>query len=142
MAFIQNFQSAIFNLLSQDAALMGLVTGVYRRPVSTAAVYPYIIYDAPLTPGVTRYVLGNRWPVEESPLVQVSAYGTTAQGRAIMDQIIDRVHTICSSAEMSITGWQPFWLRTEMGPLFVIMEDRFGNELLSYNARYRALLLK
>jgi hypothetical protein len=90
-------QKAIYQTLSGDATLMGLVTGVYDRPPQGSA-FPYITlgesegrdWSTKTTSGMEQIVSQHVWSREG--------------GRKQASLIMERIHTLLHDAGLSVEG--------------------------------------
>jgi hypothetical protein len=88
----------LYTMLSSDAALMSLATGVYTFPVPTTAVLPYVVYqDQPAIDiqgvGAARIGITGLWLVRG--VARATSWGGT------LDQIATRLDEVLQAASGS-----------------------------------------
>lgn len=90
-------QQAIYDTLTGDATLMGMVTGIYDRPPQGSA-FPYItLGDTDVADWSTKTTAGTE---HRSTLHAWSREGGRAQAAAIME----RLHTLLHQGTMIVPG--------------------------------------
>lgn len=124
-------QKAIYQALTADAALMGLVTNVYDRPPQNSA-FPYVtLGDATARDWSSKTTTG----VEHTIALRV--WGREG-GRKEASLIMERIHTLLHQANLSVTGHTLVMIR------FVSSDITLENDGWTYQGamRFQALLQK
>lgn len=99
-------QQAIFETLSEDAALMALVTGIYDY-IPAGGMYPYLALGE---------MEGRDWSTKTEQGMEfrlmVRVFSREA-GRKEAAQIMERVHALLHNADLTVSGHALILMRCE-----------------------------
>lgn len=101
----QSLKESLYQLLSEDATLSGIVSGVYGEAPESVA-YPYLL----IGPMQSRD-WSTRTSLGFSTQIEVQAYGQA--GSKQLDQVLDRIYELVVDGNLTLLNHQLVALRFE-----------------------------
>lgn len=130
----QEMQRAVYQLLSEDAALSSIVTGIYDH-VPAAAVFPYVtIGDISSRDWSTKTSSGSQL------LFAIHIYSAEG-GRKQAAGVMTRVHELLHHGGLTLTGHALVAIRFELGDIERESEGRVYHGRIRFRAYTEELAL-